>query len=219
LKALSEMKIAPVNSFDEEGEVFQNVYFQEHLYYINVGEFEKAVALVPIIENGLQTYNGKINKARVLAFQLNIMVMYFIMHRFKDCLQWMDLLLSDNSEIKQEQKYVCALLQPLVHFELGHEELVDNYSRAAYRLILNKNRLHDFERSVLKYLKTIPLSANDNAFTEKLINFNNQLQSLSNQQDFKAPLGMEEMLLWVESRLNDTKMSDILVQKINAQLL
>ncbi|TNF31458.1 MAG: hypothetical protein EP314_00830, partial [Bacteroidetes bacterium] len=197
LRALTELKSVPVNSFDEEGEVFQNVHFQEHLYYMNAGDFEKAEALVPIIEKGLETYAGKINKARVLAFQFNIMVMYFIMHRFKECLQWMELLLSDNSEIKQEQKFVSSLLQPIVHFELGHEELVENYTRSAYRLFSKKERLHHFERLVIKYLKGMPLTADQKEFHQKLSEFRDGMKELMDSPGFKTPFGMEEIWLWL----------------------
>ena len=130
-KAMEEMKTVPVHSFEEEGEVFQNVYFQEHLFYINNGEFDKALALVPIIEEGLIQYEAKINLARKLAFQFNIMVMYFLMHRFKEALKWSDYLMEDNSEIKQEQKFITILLLPLdelmnnpaVKLTIGMEEM------------------------------------------------------------------------------------------------
>lgn len=210
LKALEELKSVPIHSFDEEGEVFQNIYFQEHLFYINAGEFEKAEALVPVIEAGLVKYASKINKARKLAFQFNIMVMYFIMHLFKEALFWSEKLLEDNSEIKQHQKFVTILLLPLIHFELGHEDLVESYTRSAYRFLQKKQRLHAFEKAAVRYLKTMPLNALSNEFQAQLQLFQSEIESLLNDPKIKVTLGMEEMNLWAKSRLTNRKMSEII---------
>lgn len=210
IKALNEMKNLPTNSFNEEGEVFQNIYFQEHLYYINAGEFEKAEALIPEIEAGLIKYEAKINQARKLAFQFNIMVMYFIMHEFKKALKWCDILMADSSEIKQDQKFVAVLLLPIIHFELGHEELVENYTRSAYRQLQSKKRLHEFEKLIVKYLKSMPLSSDQTEFKEKLSEFHTKLDALIKNPELKISLGMEEVSLWAKSKLTGRMMSKLI---------
>jgi len=139
--ATDEMKSLPTNTFNEEGEVFQNVYFQEHLFYINTGEFEKAEKLLPAIEEGLEKYEAKINKARLLSFQYNIMIMYFLMHKFREALSWTNTILEDKSEIKQDISNTTRILLPIIHFELDHHDLVENLTRSAYRT-LTKKHLH-----------------------------------------------------------------------------
>jgi hypothetical protein len=210
LRAVDEMKSLPTSSFNEEGEVFQNVYFQEHLFYINNGEFDKAEALIPAIEAGLEKYASKVNKARLLAFQFNIMVMYFLMHRFKEALKWSEKLMDDKSEIKQHQKFVTVLLLPIIHFELGHTDLVDSLTRSAYRNLLKKKRLHEFERATVKYLKGMPLSPDRVEFREKLTHFDIELEKLMNHTSISSTLGMEEVSLWVKSHIIGQKMADIL---------
>jgi len=208
LKALKELKELPCDSFNDEGEVFQNVYFTEHLFHINNGDFEKAEALVPIIVDGLIKYEVKINLARKLAFQFNIMVMYFLMHDFKSALKWTEPLMADNSEIKQHQKFVTVLLLPFIHFELGHEELVESYARSAYRLLQSKKRLHDFERLVIKYLNGMPLSSDRAEFKQKVMEFHSELETLMNDSQINSTLGMEEMSLWAKSHVTGTPMHE-----------
>ncbi|MFT4525388.1 MAG: hypothetical protein ACI85F_001541 [Bacteroidia bacterium] len=205
-KGLVEMKSLPTPSFNEEGEVFQNVYFQEHLYYINSGRLEEAEQLVPTIIGGLEKYEEKINKARKIAFQFNIMVMYFIMHRFSDAKDWVNTLIEDNSEIKQHQKFITMLLLPIIHFELGHEGLVESYTRSAYRYLQKKNRLHEFERLMIKYLKDMPLSSDQEAFKGRLSIFQTDLEVLMENPDVADSLGMEEMNLWANSHLKGIPM-------------
>ena len=212
-KALDEMKSIPTHSFNEEGEVFQNVFFQEHLFYINHGEFEKAEAMIPEIVEGLAKYASKINQARKLAFQFNIMVMYFLMHEFKEALKWTEPILSDTVGIKQHQKFVITLLLPIIHFELDHVDLVESFTRSAYRLLQKKKRLHEFERLVLKYLQDMPLSSEKQEFRVKLEAFHKNLQALMTDPMVGVTLGMEEMSLWATSHITGKKMSVLLREK------
>lgn len=212
LELITELKELPISSFNEEGEVFQNVYFSEHLPYINTGEFEKAEALVPVIEEGLIIYRNKINRARVLSFQYNIMVMYFVMHRFKEALNWTNMILEDKSELKQNMQDVSRILLPFIHFELGHYDLVENLTRSSYRYLLKKERLHSFERLVVNYLKEMPLSVDQTEFSTKLELFTDALKLLFDDPKETVTLGMEEMKLWAESKMTNVRMHVILTK-------
>lgn len=207
---LEELKALPVDSFNAEGEVFQNVYFLEHLRYINSGEFEKAEALVPTIEEGLEKYSAKINKARELSFKCNIMVMYFVMHRFKEAQHWAELILEDKGEIKQGVLTLTRILYPIIHFELGHYDLVENLTRSTYRYLLKLKRLHGFERLMVQYLQSLPFSSDSTEFKEKLNAFAKELEELKNDPKEKTTYGMEEVQLWVRSRQSSTSMAKLL---------
>ncbi|MCF8275628.1 MAG: hypothetical protein K9J17_02750 [Flavobacteriales bacterium] len=209
LKGIAELKSLPTASFNEEGEVFQNVYFSEHLHYINNGDFEKAEDLVPDIEEGLVKYESKINKARLLSFQFNIMIMYFIMHRFKEAAVWAEKVLDDKSEIKQGIHVVTRILLPIIHFEMGHHDLVENLTRSAYRYLLSKKRLHSFERLMVNYLKDMPLSADSEEFTKKLKAFDLKLQAIFDDPNESVTYGMEELRLWILSHLGNKRMSSL----------
>lgn len=208
---LAELKSLPVDSYNAEGEVFQNVFFLEHLRYINNGEFDKAEALVPIIEAGLEKYATKINKARELAFKANIMIMYFVMHKFKDALKWADKILDEKGDIRQNILTLARVLYPIIHFELGHHDLVENLTRSTYRFLLKLKRLHGFERLMIKYLQDIPLSPDTEEFQIKLIAFSKNLVELKNDPKEKITLGFEEVELWVKSKIENRDMTDLII--------
>lgn len=212
LKALEEMKTVPVHSFNEEGEVFQNIYFQEHLYYINAGEFDKAEALIPTIEEGLEKYEAKINKARYLTFQYNIMIMYFITHNFKKASEWANAILLDKSEIKENVKTVTKILLPMIHFELGHDELVENMTRSAYRHLINKQRIHSFEREVLRYFKVAPFQNRSDEFESKMNDFSSAINSLIAEENSSGMFGLEEVYLWIRHKKTGKPMHELLIQ-------
>jgi tetratricopeptide (TPR) repeat protein len=214
LEAIAELKSLPATSFNDEGEVFQNVYFLEHLFYMNQGDFDKAEALVPAIEAGLDKYAQKINKARLLSFQFNIMIMYFLMHRFKEAAKWADVILEDKSEIKQGISMVTRILLPIIHFELGHHDIVENLTRSAYRYLLAKERLHSFERLMVNYLGEMPFSSDNVEFIDKLKTFNNKLKEI-----FESPepltYGMEEIGIWVKAKLHSDTMINVLKSTVS----
>ncbi len=209
LQFIEEMKALPATNFNEDGEVFQNVYFLEHLHYINTGAFDKAAALIPNIEKGLVEYEAKINKARLLSFSYNIMVMYFLMHRFKDAAKWADQILTDKSEIKQGVTTVTRILLPIIHFELGHHDIVESLTRSAYRYLKEKKLLYAFEKLMINYLKNMPFSIDETEFKLKLNHFSKALDEM-NEQERLAP-GVEEINLWTKHRLGGQMMSDLIL--------
>jgi hypothetical protein len=188
------------------------VYFLEHLHYINTGEFEKAESLISSIEKGLIQYEAKINKARLLSFLYNIMVMYFLMHRFKEAALWAERILTDKSEIKQEVTTIARVLYPIIHFELGHEDLVENLTRSVYRHLKEKKRLHAFERQLINYLKQMPFTIDNDEFLQKLEDFKSSQQKLDSHE--RSVFGAEEINLWVNSRITGIPMHELLKSQV-----
>jgi hypothetical protein len=176
---------------------------------MNVGEFENAEALVPTIKEGLKKYEAKVNKARVLAFQYNIMIMYFIMHKFSEALKWSNIILDTKTELKQEIFTSTTVLLPVIHFELGHHDLVESLTRSAYRTLSKRNRLHSFEKALVKYLRKMPFSTNSVDFQTKLVEFESELTKIGLNESTKY-YGMEEMTLWVRSYTEKKKMNQLL---------
>ncbi|MCF8256146.1 MAG: hypothetical protein K9J06_01235 [Flavobacteriales bacterium] len=207
---LAILKALPADDFYAEGEVFQNVYFVEHLYYINAGRFEEAEALVSIIEEGLVTYARKINRSRVLSFTYNIMVMYFLMHKFKEARIWSERILDEKSDIRQDMQTANRILYPIICYELGKFDILDNITRAAYRYLLAQQRLHEFERLVIRYLQTMPFTANEKEFEEKLEAFATEMEGFKKSENFKRSGGMEEVELWINSKRGGRPMRELL---------
>jgi hypothetical protein len=207
---LAILKKLPADNFYAEGEVFQNVYFVEHLYYINASRFEQAEALVPIIEQGLITYARKVNRSRVLSFTYNIMVMYFLMHRFKEARVWSERLLDEKSDIRQDMQTANRILYPIICYELGKFDILDNITRSAYRYLLAQQRLHEFERLVIRYLQTMPFTANEKEFNQKLEAFVADLAVFKGAEDFKRTSGFEEVELWIRSKKEGRLMRELL---------
>lgn len=207
---LSILKSLPTDTFYAEGEVFQNVYFVEHLYYINAGRFEEAEALVPIIEQGLITYERKINRSRVLSFTYNILVMYFLMHKFKEARTWSERLLDEKSDIRQDMQTANRILYPIICHELGKFEILDNITRASYRYLLAQQRLHEFERMVIRYLQTMPFTANEKEFEQKLKAFADELQGFRKSNHFQRTTGFEEVELWIQAKMEGKPMRELI---------
>jgi len=207
---LKTLKNLPTDTFYAEGEVFQNVYFIEHLYYINSGRFEEAEQLVPIIQEGLVTYARKINKSRVLSFKYNILVMYFLMHKFKEAKFWSESIMAENTDIRQDMQTSNRILYPIICYELGKFDIMENITRASYRYLLAQQRLHDFERLVIRYLQAMPFTDNVKEFDKKLTTFEEEIAELKTKEGFRPTVGMEETDLWLKSKRLGKLMREIL---------
>src|SRR6185369_14936361 len=80
---------------DMEIKLFSSAYSAELSLYIQTGEFEKALQIIPVIENGMKKFT--INKVRESFFNFNISIVYFATGNYSMALKWINKLINDNS--------------------------------------------------------------------------------------------------------------------------
>jgi hypothetical protein len=119
-------------------------------------------------------------------------------------------LLDEKSDIRKDMQTVNRILYPIICYEQGKFDILDNITRASYRYLLSQQRLHEFERLVIRYLQTMPFTANEKAFNEKLTAFEQDLQLLKGQESIKSGAGMHEVNVWIESKRKGVPMRELI---------
>lgn len=213
-EVLEKIRSVPSKSYDEEAEQFQNTYFLELLYLMNIGEFAQAVELVPAIDAGLLKYESKINKARQLAFHHNLTVLFFVMEDFDKALDRLQPILNEsNVDPRQDIQAFSRIFQLLMHYELGNVDILDNMFNTTYRGLSRKGLINEYEEIVLRHMKKIPYIPIRKERLERLSQFKEELLVIRKKRD---PLGIEELLLWIESKLTGARITTLLTEQIRA---
>lgn len=151
---LAKLKATPSTNLDDEGEVFQNVALYELLFYLNSANLAKAETVVPEIESGLERFQHKINKSRELTFRFNIAVLYFFRGRWSESLRWVNSILNDRpSGHRKDVQEVARVFELILHFELGHYDLVEHKIRSVIRYFRAETQVAHFAREVAAFLK------------------------------------------------------------------
>jgi hypothetical protein len=206
---LQKMKTIPPKSLDEEGEVFQDATLYELLYYLNTGKYEQALKAIPAIEKGMQVYGPKINKGSELAIYYNICLVYFILEDWKGAMYWVTKIIEDKSDSRKDLQHFARILQLIFYYETGKGDMMEYLTRSVYRYLGKEENLLSFERLMILFLKKLPFAMSEKERIEAYVKLKEEIEVLKNTPGEKTRAGMEEMLIWLNAKIEKKKMREV----------
>jgi tetratricopeptide (TPR) repeat protein len=125
-----------------DNQVLQTLNYYELLYYMNVADWKTALGTAKEAIAFLETAGDRIALGRKLAFWYNLSILFFIHEDFKSALHWVNAIMDGSGpEIREDIQHFARLLVILIHFELGHWEILEYLHRSSYRYLFNRNQL------------------------------------------------------------------------------
>lgn len=210
LAIADKIRHLPVSSPDEAAENFQNLAYHELLYFLNTADFEAARARVPEIVDGLETYADKLNDARKLTFWYNLMVLFFMLEEHSKALHYLNLIMGDGrSEHRQDIQQVARLFQLILHYELGHWDILPDLMRSVYRYLRSRARLLPFEKFVLRVLAKLDTVTPDSDLRPHFGEMHEELLTLSGDQKEGHAPGLPEIRMWLQSKRDGISLADV----------
>ena len=207
-KTLQKIKsIVPAN-LEEESQIFKNSTYLELLFYIQTNQFVLAKKLVPVIESGLKKFGNKLPKGRILTIYYNIAVLFLVIEEFDECLTWINnIIFGEWENIRQDIQDSAKMLQIILHYELGNVDLLDSLMRSTRRHLKESERLYEMETLLLQLVKKLIRTPGKKERNQALEQVKQKISVLSNING-QVITGTEEILLWIESRLNGRSIAD-----------
>jgi hypothetical protein len=208
--ALKKMKSIPPKSLDEEGEVFQETTLYELLYYLNTGKYADALKAIPEMEKGMKLFEAKINKGSELGIYYNITVLYFIMEDWKGAMYWVNKIIDDRSDSRKDLQHFARILHLIFHYEMGKGDMMEYLTRSVYRYLEKEEKLMSFERMMILFLKKLPFAMGEKERMQSFLKLKEEIEKLKNTPGEKTSIGMEEMIIWLTSKIEKRKMQEVM---------
>lgn len=184
------------STIHEQGILFQKVSISKLLFHFHKNDFEGAKKLVPEIEQGLKKFNSK----KEIVLIANIVILFFVLYDYPNCLKWAQKIIQLKSGKRQDIQRLMRLIQLICMFEMQEIDKLEGALRSTTRyfkkLELSKS---SFEISVLALLKKVfhaPIGEQKSIFQELRL----YLDEKNHKPKGKKPLGVEELLLWVNQK-------------------
>jgi hypothetical protein len=183
-------------NLDIKLKLFGSVNSLELHMYIQRAMFEKAYDLIPKIEHGLKRYKDHLSPIPKADFLYNMAVGCFSLQYFSESNRFINNLLNTKGLDESEDIYAFAqLLKVILHYELGHLDLLPYITKSSYRCLRKKGRYYETERTVLNALKKIATKPED---TETIFqNLISQLERL----DERIALDHFDFINYAKSKL------------------
>lgn len=215
LRALPETLEIKSNE-DLDIKLFSSTYSIELTMYSVTGQFEKGIELIPVIEAGLNLYEGKINNVRMAFIYFNLAVVNLGAEQYSQALHWINKLLNDIDIDKSEDLYCFGqILNLFIHLELGNQRLIPYAMKSTQRYLSTRNRVYKCESTILKFISRVLKVNDDQELTEAYIALGEDLTLLVNDQLESTVFEYFDFISWAKHKVSGQPLKDIIQQRIN----
>lgn len=153
-----------------------------------------------------------------LAFRLglsyNLTVFLFVNGYFREANQWLiGILNMPGREERKDIRDSARILQLILQYEMGNLDLQEYLLRSAYRYFQKNEGLAAFEKMQVRAFKKLAgVPPGSDPWRSALSELKSGLDDLRNKIKGRPPLGMEEVSIWVESKLSGKEIAAIFAE-------
>jgi tetratricopeptide (TPR) repeat protein len=185
-----------------------------------LGEFEKAVDLIPEIEAGLNQFAKQVKAEHYLMFYQNLSYSCFGAGRYKESIKWLNKLFT-ISGANSRNDIMCAghIMSLMVHYELGNEEIIPYVAKTAYRILLKNNKMFEPEQILLRFIrKELAVSIYDKKkLTESFKKLLEELKPLQSTLAENMLFDELHVITWLESKIENRPFAEKIKEKITVE--
>ncbi len=212
-------------TFSETPRVQQHENFRIHSFvYINsaklnlhslLGTFNEGLKLVPYIEEKLKEYGQYLDEHRIMVINYKIATIYFGSGDYSTCIDYLQKIINDNYNIRNDLQCYARLLHLIAHYELGNFVLMEYLTKSVYRFMAKKENLTQIEEELFKFLR-ISFHLSRNKLIPELEKLLEKIKLLETNRFETRAFAYIDIISWIESKLEKRPMSNIIHDKFLA---
>jgi tetratricopeptide (TPR) repeat protein len=202
--------VKPITS-DDELKIHRQYYMNKFALCISTGKFEEGL-------KDLKRHLAEIEKFDTRQFsKSNFYLQYFCIYfgagDYENALnslnEWLNL--SAGIERKDLQSF-GRILNLIIHFELGNTILLDSLLRSTYRFLSKENRLSEFEREVMQFIREASKPHSKKEMRQILETLKQYFEELSHSPSFGV-LELFDVISWLESKISGKPFGEVVRER------
>lgn len=181
-----------------ESRIFRQRYLLLINWSLRQQDFEKAMAWISAIKEGLEQFGKKIEKHHRITFYYLVAYLLFQNKRYDEALEWNNLILNETKEdVVKEIFHFARILNLLIHFELKNYDLLDSLLLSTPKYLKSRRAIYETEKALFRFLRKL-LNTIDKNEKRKLINdFKEEIDRLFAQPKEKRVFNYLDLRLWI----------------------
>ena len=203
LKALPHQLKANLTE-DLEIKLFSSINSIELKILNHEGNFKKAIALAPMIKEGMEKYEAELTPSRKAYLAFNLSIAYFGEDEFNQSLKWINLILN-SKELDQKEDIVSFshLINLLIHFELKNNALLPYAIKNTKRFLSKRKRTFKFETIFLKHLTKMSNAQDKYEIEQLLQNIESEIKELKKDPFESVAFDYFDFHVWLTSKVKN----------------
>ena len=192
---------------------FLYLYNNKLNFHILEGTFIESEYLIPEILAKLKTHSEHLDEHHEMLFYYKIASIYFGTEKYADCILYLEKIIN-NKNLSMREDLMCfsRLLCLIAHYELGKDYYLENQLKNTYKFLLKMNDLHEVQKEIIKFLKSLN-SIYPTDIKKEFVKMRVRFIELEKNTYEKRAFLYLDIISWLESKIENRKISDIIKEK------
>ncbi|CAC9976002.1 MULTISPECIES: hypothetical protein [Flavobacterium] len=192
---------------------FLYVYNNKLNLHILEGTFAESEYLIPEILEKIKLHSEHLDEHHEMLFFYKIASIYFGNEKYNECILYLDKIINNkNLTMREDLMCFARLLSLIAHYELGKDYYLENHLKSTYKFLLKMNDLHEVQKEIIKFLRNLnnfyPADIKKE-FKKMHARF---VELEKNTYEKRAFLYLD-IISWLESKIENRKIADIIKEK------
>lgn len=192
---------------------FLYLYNNKLNYHILEGTFAESEYLIPVILNKIKIHNEHLDEHHEMMFYYKIACIYFGNEKYQECIVYLEKIISNkNLSMREDLMCFARILCLIAHYELGKDYYLENQLKNTYKFLLKMNDLHEVQKEIIRFLKNLStLYPSD--IKKEFVKMRERFIELEKNTYEKRAFLYLDIISWLESKIENRKISDIIKEK------
>ena len=177
------------------------------------GLFEEGLSLVTNILKGIKYFQNRIDEHHIMVFYYKIASLHFCVGNNKECIHYLDKIISNKSLIMREDLMCFSrILNLFAHYDAGMDYHLESHLRSTYKFLIKMNELNDVQKEIISFMKALPdIFPHDlkSAFREVL----EKLKAYEDDPYERRAFLYLDIISWLESKITNVSVDQIIRNK------
>lgn len=216
-EVLKKFRSVRPNTLDDELKIHRQYYMNQFGLCIAQGDFEEGLRALEEHRKEVQRFSEDLFRKNTFFYQY--FYIYFGNGDYEQALAYLNewLALSGNIERKDLQS-VARILNLIIHFEMGNTLLLESLVRSAQRFLKKEERMFEYERAVLQFMKASIRAAGKKEENQAFLLLQKQLESLYELAPERPMIELFDIRAWVESKIRQIPFGEVVRLRYRASI-
>lgn len=205
---LKKLKKLKPKTIDDELKIHRQYYTNKFRLCIMKGDFELGLQELENHFREVRKFDSRLFERSVFYFQY--FYIYFGTGQYEKALDYLNQWLNQPKTVeRQDLQSLARILNLILHYEMGNALLLESLLRSTYRFLNKRNRLHEFERKMVGFIREAIQLQSKKEVRKLMEELKREFKSLSLNGTEKAMLQLFDIEAWLDSKISHQSFAEV----------
>jgi hypothetical protein len=156
------------------------------------------------IESELEILGNDLGEVTKLDTYFYVSSYFVLAGKHSQALVWLNHFLNHpRTNTRTDMQCAARILHLLIHYELGHFDLLEYSLKSASRFIYKQERMYEYERTFLKHIRILSNAISEAERNTKLLEMKTAIEEVVEDPFERRALNFFNILYWIEGKLSN----------------